>query len=365
MQPQMEKRIEKATRRDFPDGIPAFGTDALRYTFCALASTGRDVRFDLNRITGYRNFCNKLWNAANYVRMNLEADGAELDGETEPSLADRWIVSRFQKLLDEVHFAYETFRFDVMAQRLYEFVWNEYCDWYLELTKPVLRDGTAAQQRAARRTLLEILEAILRVAHPVIPYLTETVWREVAPLLGRTGPSVMLETFPRADASAVDEAAEVELEWVKGVIMGVRNIRGEMNLSPGKAIDVILAEGDEEDRSRLERNRGFLVQLARLASLEFLGPDDTAPPAAIQLVGAMKVLVPMSGLIDKDAELGRLDKEIERRRQDVARVEKKLANDSFTAKAPAQVVDKERSKRDEALDALTTLEAQRAEIAAL
>ncbi|MEE4302398.1 MAG: valine--tRNA ligase [Pseudomonadales bacterium] len=367
MQPQMEKRIEKATRRDFPDGIPAFGTDALRFTFCALASTGRDVRFDLNRIAGYRNFCNKLWNAANYVRMNAAAgvEGAALDGEIEYSLADRWIASRFQKLLEDVHFAYETFRFDVMAQRLYEFVWNEYCDWYLELTKPVLRDGSEAQQRAARHTLLEILEAILRVAHPVIPYLTETIWREIAPLLGRDGPTIMIEAFPQADRGRVDEAAEVELEWVKGVIMGIRNIRGEMNLSPGRAIAVLLAEGDDEDRTRLERNRGFLVQLARLESLEYLSAGAQAPPAAIQLVGAMKVLVPMAGLIDKDAELARLDKEIERRRQDVTRVEKKLSNENFTAKAPVEVVNKERAKRDESLAALEKLEAQREEIAAL
>ena len=363
MQPQMEKRIEKATRRDFPDGIPAFGTDALRFTFCALASTGRDVRFDLNRITGYRNFCNKLWNAANYVRLNTT--GAELEGEIELSTADRWIVSRFQKLLTDVHFAYETFRFDVMAQRLYEFVWNEYCDWYLELTKPVLRDGSPAQQRAARRTLVEVLEAVLRVAHPVIPYLTENVWREVAPLLDRNGPTVMLEAFPLADDGCVDEDAEAEIEWVKGVILGVRNIRGEMNVPPGKAIDVLLAEGDDSDRARLERNQGFLVQLARLQSLVYLDADASAPASAIQLVGDMKVLVPMADLIDRDAELARLDREIERRRGEVERVEKKLANESFTAKAPAAVVDKERAKREEALTALETLAAQREEIAAL
>ncbi|HSG90832.1 MAG TPA: valine--tRNA ligase, partial [Pseudomonadales bacterium] len=363
MQPQLAAKIEKATRRDFPDGIPAFGTDALRFTFCALASTGRDVRFDLNRIEGYRNFCNKLWNAANYVRMNTEE--APLDGELTLSLADRWIRSRLQGLIRDVHFAFETYRFDLMAQRIYEFVWNEYCDWYLELTKPVLRDGTAAQQLGARRTLLDVLDAILRIAHPVIPYLTETIWRAMAPLTGASGETIMLQAYPELDEADVDGEAEAELEWVKGVILGVRNVRGEMNLSPARTIDVLLAEGDDSDRARLEGNRTFLTQLARLESITYLAADETPPPSAIQLVGNMKVLVPMAGLIDKDAELARLDKEIERRRQEVERLDKKLSNESFTAKAPAEVVDKERSKRDDATAALGKLDAQRAEIAAL
>jgi valyl-tRNA synthetase len=366
MQPQLAARIEKATRRDFPEGIPAFGTDALRFTFCALASTGRDVRFDLNRIAGYRNFCNKLWNAANFVRMNTGSAGdADLAGETTPTLADRWIRSRFQGLVRDVHFAYETFRFDVMAQRLYDFVWHEYCDWYLELTKPVLREGTEGERRAARRTLLEVLEAILRIAHPVIPFLTEAVWREIAPLLGRIGPTIMLEPFPETDESALDPEAEAELDWVRGIIEGVRNIRGEMDLPTGRPIPALLAGCDATDRERLERNRTFLMQLARLEHIEVLAEETEAPPAAIQLVGAMRVLVPMAGLIDRDAELARLDKELERRRQDVARLEKKLANESFVAKAPAEVVEKERAKHDEAVDALAKLVAQRETIASL
>ena len=367
MQPQLAAKIEKATRRDFPDGIPAFGTDALRFTFCALASTGRDIRFDLNRIQGYRNFCNKLWNAANYVRMNtedalLEPEG---DGDVELSLADRWIRSRLQGLIHDVHFALDTFRFDVMAQRIYEFVWNEYCDWYLELTKPVLRDGSAAARRGAQRTLVEVLDAILRITHPVTPYLTEVIWRALRPLTGAAGETIMLEAFPERDEALVDSQAETDLEWVKGVILGVRNIRGEMNLAPGRTIDVLLAEGDDADRARLDANRTFLMQLARLESIRFLDADEAVPPAAIQLVGAMKVLVPMAGLIDTAAELARLDKEIERKRQEVERLEKKLGNESFTAKAPAEVVDKERSKRDDAAAALQTLSRQREEIAAL
>ncbi len=363
MQPQMEKRIAKVTRRDFPDGIPAFGTDALRFTFCALASTGRDVRFDLNRIEGYRNFCNKLWNAANYVRMNTE--GADLEGELTPSAADRWIRSRLERLIHDVHLAMETFRFDLLAQHIYDFVWHEYCDWYLELTKPVLKSGQPAAERAARVTLIAVLEAILRIAHPIIPFLTETIWRAMRPLTGCTGASIMLEAYPEADASRTDVEAEAEIEWVKGIIQGVRNIRGEMNLAPGRAIPLLFADGETSDHERLERNRDYLMQLARLETIDYLPVGSTIPPASIQLVGALRVLVPMAGLIDRDAELTRLDKEIERRRSDIDRVEKKLANESFVAKAPDEVVAKERSKREEAAAALARLEAQRAEIAAL
>ena len=365
MQPQMEKAIARVTRRDFPDGIPAFGTDALRFTFCALASTGRDVRFDLNRIEGYRNFCNKLWNAANYVRMNTadtRLDGTEV---IEASATDRWIRSRLEGLVKDVHFAYETFRFDLLAQRIYEFVWNEYCDWYLELTKPILKNGSAAAQHAARVTLLEVLEQVLRIAHPVIPFLTEAIWRELKPLTGAGGPSIMLEAYPEADPDRVDPAAEAEVEWIKGIIQGVRNIRGEMNVAPGRMIPVLMAEGEASDRERLARNRDFLLQLARLESIDFLPAEQAPPPAAIQLVGQLKVLVPMAGLIDRDAELARLDREIERRRGDIKRLDGKLANESFVAKAPAEVVDKERGKREESAQALAQLEAQRDEIAAL
>ncbi len=363
MQPQMEKRIAKATRRDYPDGIPAFGTDALRFTLCALASTGRDIRFDLNRIEGYRNFCNKLWNAANYVRMNTE--GSDLNGEVAPSAADRWIRSRLEKLVGDVHLAFETYRFDLLAQHVYDFVWHEYCDWYLELTKPVLRSGAPDAQRSARVTLISVLESVLRIAHPIIPFLTETIWREIRPLSGRDGASIMLEPYAESDPALRDVEAEAEIDWVRDIIQGVRNIRGEMNVAPGRAIPLLLAEGDSTDRKRLERNHDLLMQLARLESIDYLDSGSEMPPASIQLVGGLRVLVPMAGLIDRDAELGRLDKEIERRRSDIERLEKKLANESFVAKAPAAVVDKERSKREEAAAALQRLEAQRAEIAAL
>ena len=355
MQPQLAKKIEKATRRDFPDGIPAFGTDALRFTFCALASTGRDVRFDLARISGYRNFCNKLWNAASYVLSNT--DSSEL-AAAERSLADRWIRSRLQGLIEEVHFAFDTFRFDVMAQKLYDFTWHEYCDWYLELTKPVLREGTPEAQAAARRTLLEVLETLLRLMHPIMPFLTETLWRTVAPRLGLAGPTLMTAAYPRRDEAAVNPDAEAELVWLKAMIEGLRTIRGEMNL-PGKVkLPVLLADGGPEDDARAARNAVLLKQLAGLEGVERLPEGTAPPPAALALVGSLKVLVPLAGLIDPAAERARLEKAVEKRQGECQRIEGKLGNARFVAGAPPEVVEKEREKLAVAQDALSKLQAQ-------
>jgi valyl-tRNA synthetase len=355
MQPQLAKKIEKATRRDFPEGIPAFGTDALRFTFCALASTGRDVRFDLARISGYRNFCNKLWNAASYVLSNTES--TELEGG-ELSLADRWIRSRLQGLIEEVHFAFETFRFDVMAQKLYDFTWHEYCDWYLELTKPVLREGTPEAQAAARRTLLEVLETLLRLMHPIMPFLTETLWRTVAPRLGLTGPTLMTAAYPQRDGDAVNPDAEVELTWLKAMIEGLRTIRGEMNLTGKVKLPVLLADGLAEDDVRATRNAVLLKQLAGLEGMERLPEGAEPPPAALALVGSLKVLVPLAGLIDPAAERARLEKAVEKRQGECQRIKGKLGNERFVAGAPAEVVEKEREKLAAAQDALDKLQAQ-------
>ena len=355
MQPQLAKKIEKATRRDFPEGIPAFGTDALRFTFCALASTGRDVRFDLARISGYRNFCNKLWNAASYVLSNTES--GELDGG-ELSLADRWIRSRLQGLIEDVHFAFETFRFDVMAQKLYDFTWHEYCDWYLELTKPVLREGTPEAQAAARRTLLEVLETLLRLMHPIMPFLTETLWRTVAPRLGLRGPTLMTAAYPQHDGDAVNPDAEAELTWLKAMIEGLRTIRGEMNLTGKVKLPVLLADGTPEDDLRAARNAVLLKQLAGLAGIERLPEGTEPPPAALALVGSLKVLVPLAGLIDPAAERARLEKAVEKRQGECQRIEGKLGNARFVAGAPAEVVENEREKLAAAQDALGKLQAQ-------
>ena len=368
MQPQMEKRIEKATRKEFPDGIPAYGTDALRFTFAALASTGRDINFDLGRIEGYRNFCNKLWNAARYVLMQTEGQdcGAE-GGDVELSLADRWIISRLQRTEQRVREALDGYRLDHAAQALYEFTWHEYCDWYLELSKPVLNDpeSTEAQARGTRRTLVRVLDTLLRLSHPIMPFLTEEIWQSVAPLAGCEGETIMRQPYPKPDAERIDDAAEAEMEWVQEFIVGVRKIRSGMNIAPTKPLPVLLQNGGDEDAARLERNRGFLSTLARLESITWLDAGDEPPEAATALVGEMNVFVPLAGLIDKDEELARLDKEIGKLEQDVERAGKKLENPNFVDKAPAEVVQKERDKVADLQSSLDKLRAQRERIARL
>ncbi|MBZ5876503.1 valine--tRNA ligase [Chromohalobacter israelensis] len=370
MQPQKAKAIAKATRDEFPDGIEPHGTDALRFTFLSQATTGRDIKFDMGRLDGYRNFCNKLWNASRYVLMNAEGEDCGLEGQVELSLADRWIVSRLQQTEAQVTRAMEEFRFDHASQALYDFVWNEYCDWYLELSKPVLWDdnATAAAKRGTRRTLVRVLETILRLAHPMMPFISEEIWQRVAPLAGTHAggdDSIMAQPWPQADDSRVDTQATRDIEWLKGVIVAVRNIRAEMNIAPGKPLEVLLTKGDETDRARLEANRLFLSKLAKLDSVTWLDDPDQAPLCATQLVGDMEVLMPMAGLIDKDTELARLAKEIDKQDKFIGGIEKKLGNEGFISKAPAEVVDKERAKLAEAQAHRATLAEQRDKIAAL
>lgn len=376
MQPQKAKAIAKATRDEFKDGIEPHGTDALRFTFLSQATTGRDIKFDMSRLDGYRNFCNKLWNASRYVLMNAEGEdcGTTLDGEgvndVELSLADRWIISQLQKTEAQVTKAMDEYRFDHASQALYEFVWNEYCDWYLELSKPVLWDdnATAKAKRGTRRTLVRVLEAILRLAHPMMPYITEEIWQRVAPLAGTyvgDDASIMLQAWPEADDSNIDEQATRDIEWLKGVIIAVRNIRAEMNIAPGKPLDVLLTKGQPEDAERLQSYRHFLAKLAKLESATWLENPDDAPLSATQLVGDMEVLVPMADLIDKDAELQRLAKEIDKQDKLIGGIEKKLDNEGFIAKAPEAVVKKERDKLADFQAAKKLLEEQRAKISAL
>ncbi|MCG7601196.1 valine--tRNA ligase [Halomonas sp. McH1-25] len=372
MQPQKAKAIAKATRSEFPEGIEPHGTDALRYTFLSLASTGRDVKFDMGRLDGFRNFCNKLWNASRYVLMNTEGEDVGIDsGDVELSLADRWIVSRLQQTEAQVSKALEEYRFDHASQALYEFVWNEYCDWYLELSKPVLWDDNAspAAKRGTRRTLVRVLEAILRLAHPMMPYITEEIWQRVAPLAGKIrgddNASIMNQPWPQPEADRIDEHAERDIEWLKGVIVAVRNVRAEMNIAPGKPLDVLLTKGSDADRQRLESNRPFLAKLAKLGSAEWLADPAEAPLSATQLVGEMEVLVPMADLIDKEAELARLAKELDKQDKFIAGIEKKLGNEGFIAKAPAEVVDKERAKLADAQASRAVLAEQRDKITAL
>ncbi|WP_445010667.1 valine--tRNA ligase [Vreelandella stevensii] len=387
MQPQKAKAIAKATKEEFKEGIEPHGTDALRFTFLSQATTGRDIKFDMNRLDGYRNFCNKLWNASRYVLMNAEGEDCGNQGEeVELSLADRWIISQLQKTEAQVTKAMDEYRFDHASQALYEFVWNEYCDWYLELSKPVLweddvqgstnasgdRTSQAAalvkRKRGTRRTLVRVLETILRLAHPMMPYISEEIWQRVAPLAGTymgEGASIMHQAWPEADESKIDEQATRDIEWLKGVIIAVRNIRAEMNIAPGKPLDVLLTKGQSEDAERLDQNRRFLAKLAKLESVTWLANPDEAPLSATQLVGDMEVLVPMADLIDKDAELARLAKEIDKQDKLIGGIEKKLGNDGFIAKAPVAVVEKERAKLAEFQATRQLLEEQQAKIAAM
>jgi len=362
MQPKMAEKIEKATRRQFPDGLGAYGTDALRFTYYSLASTGRDIKFDIGRIEGYRNFCNKIWNAARYVLMNCEDQDCGV-GSAEPvelSLADRWISSKLQETSMEVSRAVASYRLDLASQALYEFIWNEYCDWYLELSKPVLWDDSAtpAAKRGTRQTLLNVLESLLRLLHPFMPFITEEVWQTVGPLAGKTGKTIMLEPYPQGGDKGVDSVANADIEWLKGVIVGIRNIRGEMNIPPGKELSVLLRNGDQRDRKRLDENAQFLTKLAKLEDITWLPDGADSPMAATSLVGEMEILVPMAGLIDPDVELQRLAREMEKLEKDIARIEGKLGNASFVDKAPAAVVSKEREKLEAQKQALATLRLQ-------
>ena len=410
MKPDDAPRIAEATRRQFPDGIPAYGTDALRFTFCSLATHGRNIRFDLGRIEGNRNFCNKLWNAARYVLRSAAPDGAgngadvsaeggdgggagglagrraggpgtaasATDGQGTPewgdagpsevpsvadghdaseprgqrpdmarSVADRWIRSRLVTLAEQVRDGYEGYRFDYVAASLYDFTWNEFCDWYLELTKPVLSgpDVPAAVRAATRRTLVEVFETLLRFLHPVMPFVTEDLWRRVAPVAGVEGESVMIQPWP--EPGEADPEAEAEVEWIKTFVLAVRHVRGEMDLASGRRIAVRLQGGDPLDKERVEAHRELLLGLARLDRLDWLEPDAPPPPGAAAFTGSLKILLPFEGTVDLAAERARLEREIEKRVRDLGQVEAKLANEAFVTRAPAPVVEKQRERAAE------------------
>ncbi|QIL85830.1 valine--tRNA ligase [Vibrio sp. HDW18] len=368
MQPQLAAKIEKNTRKTFENGIEAYGTDSLRFTLAAMASTGRDINWDMKRLEGYRNFCNKLWNASRYVLMNAEQQdcGFSAGAELEYSLADKWIESQFELAAKEFNGHIDNFRLDMAANTLYEFIWNQFCDWYLELTKPVLWKGTEAQQRATRRTLITVLEKTLRLAHPVIPYITETIWQSVKPLVdGVQGDTIMLQALPQYDAANFNQEALDDIEWVKAFITSIRNLRAEYDINPGKPLEVILKVANEQDAARIEANKPVLVSLAKLESIRVLADGEATPACATALVGKSELMIPMAGLIDKDAELDRLAKEIAKTQGEIARIEGKLGNQGFVAKAPEAVISKEREKLAGYQEALVKLEQQKATIAAL
>ncbi|WP_049629295.1 valine--tRNA ligase [Cellvibrio sp. pealriver] len=370
MNPKDAAKIEKQTRKEFPEGIQAYGTDALRFTFCSLASTGRDIKFDMGRVEGYRNFCNKIWNATRYVLMQCEGQDCAQDGSTdyELSVADRWIISKLQLAEKAVAEALDTYRLDLATQAIYEFIWNEYCDWYLELSKPILFDkseGSDARKKGTRRTLIRVLETILRLTHPLMPFITEEIWQKIKPLAGATGETIMQANYPIADESKIDQQALKDVEWLQSVILGVRNIRGEMNISPAKDLNVLFKNGSTDDQKRLHANQQFLKKLASLESVTWLNAGDAEPMSATALVGKMEILVPMAGIIDKNAEIARLTKESNKLQQDIERTEAKLSNEAFVSKAPADVVANERNRVAENKIAVEKLREQIQKISAL
>ena len=374
MQPHLKDKIEKATRKQFPDGISAFGTDALRFTFASLAGPSRDINFDLGRVAGYRNFCNKLWNGARFVLMTVE--GSDLIGEAQLSVADRWIVSRLASTLTQVNQALTDYRFDFAAAALYEFTWYEFCDWYLELTKPVLQgeSTTEAQKRGTRRTLVITLEALLRALHPLVPFITEEIWQRVTPMtapleaaalsgeeLGRattsTPDSIMLARYPANTDFAADAEAESEVAWLKQVILAVRQIRGEMDIAPSRKIPLLLQNAGARDAALAAKHGAWLTRLAGLESVRELAGGESAPESATAIVGELTLLVPMAGLIDPKAEADRLTKRIAKNESDLGKLRGKLGNENFVRNAPPDVVAADRARMAE-------LEAQNASLAA-
>jgi len=369
MQPRLAPAIEKATRKAFPDGIEAHGTDALRFTFASLATQSADLRFDLARVGGYRNFCNKLWNASRFVLMMLEDENGKaldpqlLTGEVQLGVADRWIVSRLNRTLQEVDQAFAEYRFDFVATALYEFTWYEFCDWYLELSKPILQSdqSTDAARRAARRTLVVVLETLLRALHPLMPFITEEIWQRVAPLAGThtsRGRTVMTAPWPQATELALDGDAEKDVDWIKSFVLGIRQIRGEMDISPARKLPVLLADTSELDRQRLARHESYVSRLAGVESMRVLAAGENAPPAALATVGGMSAMVPMAGLIDPQAEVTRLEKRAVKTREEIKKATGKLANENFVRNAPPEVVAQEQARVADFERTLTSIEQQ-------
>ncbi|WP_225042313.1 valine--tRNA ligase [Xanthomonas campestris] len=363
MQPRMAEKIEKATRKEFPDGIIAHGADALRFTIAALATHGRDIKFDLGRAEGYKNFCNKLWNATRFVLMNTE--GAQFSGVPQPQTeTERWILARLDAVAAEAQVHYANYRFDLLAQTLYEFAWNAFCDWFVELAKPALNGAVQDAADSTRHTLLYVLEALLRLLHPLTPFVTEELWQQVAPRLGITGDTISLQAFPqRGDVDTSGYAgAEADIEWLKAMVSALRRVRSELNVPPSKQVRLWLQAGSSDDRARVARFASQLAFLLKLEAIDWLAPGQEAPPAATAIVGELTLLVPLEGLVDMDAERTRLDKEIKRVESEIGKCNGKLGNATFVQNAPAAVVEQERARLNDWTTQLTGLREQRAKL---
>ncbi|MBF2720142.1 valine--tRNA ligase [Psychrobacter sp. NG254] len=374
MNPKDAAKIEKQTRKEFPEGIPAFGTDALRFTFTSLASTGRDINFDLKRVEGYRNFCNKIWNASRFVLMNcVDSEGAAkpIDQAANPDvweLPEKWIMSRLNSTIADIHQHFAQYRLDMVSQDIYEFIWNEYCDWYVELAKASLNDDSVSDERKAqiRYVLLHVLETALRFSHPIMPYLTEQIWQTVAPLLGRKNTdSIVVADYPKTDAAQISEQVEADMAWLQELIASVRNIRGEMKLGNAVRLPVLLQNVSHDEEARLSRIKNQFKALAKVESLEIVKEGDEVPLSSSSMVGQLRVLVPMKGLIDPTAELARLDKAHEKLQKQADGIARKLGNEGFVSKAPAEVVDAEKAKLAELEGQLTAMTAQMEQLKAL
>ncbi|CAD1795413.1 valyl-tRNA synthetase [Xanthomonas arboricola pv. juglandis] len=363
MQPRMAEKIEKATRKEFPDGIIAHGADALRFTIAALATHGRDIKFDLGRAEGYKNFCNKLWNATRFVLMNTE--GARFAGVPQPRTeAEQWILARLDKVTAETHAHYASYRFDLLTQSLYEFAWNAFCDWFVELAKPALNGQDSEAAASTRHTLLYVLEALLRLLHPLTPFVTEELWQQVAPRLGISAATISLQAFPQA--GDVDTAgytsAEADVEWLKSMVSALRRVRSELNVPPSKQVRLLLQAGTADDRARVGRFASQLSFLLKLEAIDWLDAGQDTPPSATAIVGELTLLVPLEGLVDMDAERTRLDKEIKRVEAEIGKCNGKLGNATFVQNAPAVVVEQERARLNDWTTQLTGLREQRAKL---
>ena len=361
MQPKLAEKIQKQTKKEFPDGIPSFGTDAIRFTFTALASFGRDIKFDLKRVEGYRNFCNKLWNASRFVLMNLDSKSINFDAEL--SSQDKWILSRLQQVKTEVEKHLADYRLDLMSQTLYEFVWHDYCDWYLEISKPLLEDNKTKQ--GCEATLLKVLSETLVLLHPIIPFITEEIFEQSQKLQSNSTGKLISQPFPEPNKDLLNTEAEAEIDWLKEFILGIRKIRGEMNISPGKPLPCFVKSYSSKDQSYIDNNKAMLFALAKLDTVDLLSQDEEEPESAIALVGEMKILIPLAGLIDKGAERDRLNKEIEKLSKLRSQFAAKLNNEKFINGAPEAVVNNEKDKLASTENALKDLNQQLVKISKL